>query len=206
MSALRRFNNRIDRWLDRRSLHMPVETTQVSPGGGVPCVVSSALERAVEQAQRLDRDARLKQVLAPRGTQADGAASHWQFHFELPKVRARLVVDWYLDGDAAAGRFGHEVLAVHASPFPPPDSVLAQGVAEGRLLYARLGRVWKEERRRTPDLPLAFRDSDAAVAELTRRGLRVEAGGFTLGVAAEPGGALVWVARTGNAVYRCPFR
>lgn len=206
MSALRRLNNRIDRWLDRRSLRAPVETVLTLPGGGVPGVVSAALERAVQRAQALDRDACLKQVLAPQGTQPDGAASRWQFHFELPKARARLIVDWYLDGDARAGRFGHEVIKARAEPFPPPDSVLAQGVAEGKLLYARLGRIWKEERRRTPDLPLEFRDSDAAVADLARRGLALGTASFTLGVAAESGGALVWVARTGTAVYRCPFR
>ncbi len=206
MSALRRLNNRIDRWLDRRSLREPVETVTKLPGGGVPGVVSVALERAVQQAQVLDRDACLKQVLAPQGTQPDGAAVRWQFHFELHRARAKLVVDWYLDGDPHAGRFGHEVIQARAEPFPPPDSVLARGVAEGKVMYARLGRVWKEERRRTPDLPLEFRDSDAAVADLARRGLPVEAASFTLGVAAESGGALVWVARTGAAVYRCPFR
>jgi hypothetical protein len=206
MSAWRRLNNRIDRWLDRRSLRAPVESRQVLGVGGVPCLASVALERAAPQAQALDRDARLKQVLAPQGTQPDGAAARWQFHFELPHARARLAVDWYLDGDARAGRFGHETIVVRAQPFPPPDSVLAQGVAEGKVLYARLGRVWKEERRRTPDLPMVFRDSDVAVTDLARRGLALDGAGFTLGVAAEAGGALVWVARTGAAVYRCPFR
>jgi hypothetical protein len=206
MSAWRRLNNRIDRWLDRRSLHAPVESVQVLGVGGVPCLASVAIERAAQQAQALDRDARLKQVLAPQGTQPDGAASRWQFHFELPRARARLAVDWYLDGDVRGGRFGHETIAVRAEPFPPSESVLAQGVAEGKVRYARLGRVWKEERRRTPDLPMAFRESDVAVADLARRGLALDGTGFTLGVAAEAGGALVWVARTGTAVYRCPFR
>jgi len=132
MSAWRRLNNRIDRWLDRRSLHAPVESVQVLGVGGVPCLASVALERAAQQAQALDRDARLKQVLAPQGTQPDGAASRWQFHFELPRARARLAVDWYLDGDVRGGRFGHETIAVRAEPFPPSESVLAQGVADGR--------------------------------------------------------------------------
>jgi hypothetical protein len=206
MSALRRLNNRIDRWLDRRSLRAPLEVVVKLPGGGVPCVVSAALERAVQQAQALGRDACLKQVHAPQGTQPDGAASRWQFHFDLPRARAKLAVDWFLDGDSRAGRFGHETIAVRAQPFPPPDSVLAEGIAEGKVLYGRLGRVWREERRRTPDLPMVFRDSDVAVADLARHGLAVEAASFTLGVAAESGGALVWVARTGTAVYRCPFR
>lgn len=208
MSAWRRLNNRIDRWLDRRSLRETVETVETSRGGGVPCLASAAFERVVWQAQRFDRDARLKQVLAPRGTQADGAASCWQFHFELPRARARMVGEWRLDGDAAAGRFGREVLSVRATPFPPPGSVLAQGVAEGKLLYARLGRVWQDERRRAVDLPLSFRDSDVALVDLMARGLCVTEGaegGFTLAVANDPSGGLMWVARTGTAVYRCPF-
>jgi hypothetical protein len=206
MSVLRRLNNRIERWLDRSSLHEPRVHAQDWPGGGVPCIASAALERAVTYAHTLDPDACLKQLAAPEGVQPDGAARRWQFRFELPTARAVLACDWFLDGDARAGRFGRERFEARATPFPPPGSELATGVAEGRLPYAGLSRAWREERRRTPDLPLVFRDSDAAIVELQQRGLVLGAAPFTLGAASDSGSALRWVARSGNAEFRSPFR
>lgn len=206
MSALRRLNNRVERWLDRSSLHEPRVHAQDWPGGGVPCIASAALERAVSYAHTLDSDACLKQVLAPEGVQPDGAARHWQFRFELPTARANLDGNWFLDGDARAGRFGRERFEARATPFPPPGSELAAAVADGRLPYSALSRAWREERRRTPDLPLVFRDSDVAVIELQQRGLVLGGAAFSLGVTSDPGGALRWLARSGSAEFRSPFR
>ena len=62
--------------------------------------------------------------------------------------------DWYLDGDASAGRFGRECLDVRASPFPNPESELGRAIAEGHVAYGRLRTLWREERRRHADLPL----------------------------------------------------
>lgn len=206
MSALRRLNNRIERWLDRSSLHEARVHAQDWPGGGVPCIASAALERAVSYAHTLDPDACLKQVLAPEGVQPDGAARRWQFRFELPTARAVLDCNWFLDGDARAGRFGKERFEARGMPFPPPGSELARAVAEGRLPYAGLNRAWREERRRTPDLPLVFRDSDVAAMELQQRGLVLGGAAFSLGVASDPGGVLRWVARSGSTEFRSPFR
>lgn len=206
MTMLRRVVNHIDRRLDRQSLAEVADHSQQWPGGGVPCTAAAALERAVHHAHTLDRNACLKQLVAPKGTQSDGAAQRWEFRFELPEARAVLTCDWFLDGDARAGRFGRERLECRATPFPAPDSVLALGVAEGRLGYSSLGRAWREERRRTPDLPLVFRDSDAALADLQRFGFSVGRDAFTLAASAEPVGGLWWVARRGETIVRCPFR
>ena len=71
---------------------------------------------------------------------------------------------------------GPAASAVNASrrappPFHPRVASWPRAVADGRLPYAALNRAWREERRRTPDLPLVFRDSDVAVMELQQRGL-----------------------------------
>lgn len=204
MSSLRQLHNRIDRWLDRRSLREPLELFERLPGGGVPCLASQALERAAQAAQRLDRDARLKHMAAPRGCAADGAATQWTFQFDLPRRRAKLACDWYLDGSRQGGRFGHECLASSATPFPPPESVLARGIEEGRLGYSQATQAWRQERRRTPDLPLAFRDSDAVVTELHEHGLGLGDGAFTLTTEAALHGP-VWVAQTAKEVLRLRF-
>lgn len=205
MTVLRRLLNRIDRRLDGTTLAAPAVTAECLPGGGVPCLASHALERAFPIAQRLDEDPRLKRVTAPQGTAADGAARRWTFFFELPTARAKLMCDWYLDGDTSAGRFGRECLDSRATPFPPPDSELARGVAAGALSYALLATAWREERRRLADLPLVFRDSDAALADLQGQGLRPATMAFTLRSEIQPGQTPAWVAQTDGQLFRCRF-
>ena len=204
MSGLRRLLNGIDRRLDRAAAAQARSGLERSPVGGVPFIASQALERAVQLAQRHDGDARLKRIAAPRGIAPDGAALAWRFAFELPQRRAKLACDWYLDGDKQAGRFGRECLQWQLDPFPPADSLLAHGVAQGKLAYAFLARAWREERRRAPDLPLVFRDSDVLAAELERHGLRVADGSFSLASEATPAGP-AWVARAGERVLSCRF-
>jgi len=177
------------------------------PGRRVLLCVSGGIAayKAVELVRRLrDAGARVQVAMTDNAQRFVGAQS-FQAVSGLP-VRTSL---WDAAAEAAMGhielaRWADLVLIAPATA--DLMARLAQGVAEGKVRYARLGRVWKEERRRTPDLPMAFRDSDVAVADLARRGLALDGTGFTLGVAAEAGGALVWVARTGTAVYRCPFR
>lgn len=205
MTALRRLLNRVDRWLDRRSLAAPQEGQQRPPGGGVPCLASHALERAMAVARRFDRDARLKRIAAPQGTAIDGAARRWTLWLELPQRRAKLRYEWYLDGDAEFGRFGRECLDWRATPFPAPDAALARGVDEGHLRYAMLAAAWRQERRRQPDLPLVFRDSDATLADLQAHGLKPGETGFTLRSDSVSGHGNVWLAQTPVQSFQCRF-
>jgi len=204
MSALRRWLNQIDRRLDRDSLQRPAVVNERLPGGGVPCLVSHAVERSVREAHRHDPNARLKHVLAPEGVAADGAARRWEFVFDLPARRAKLLTQWYLDGDTSVGRFGRECFDATIKPFPPPDSPLDLGVADGSLPYSHCGATWREERRRTPDLPLEMRDSDAVMAELERQGLPSGAR-FVLRNAIGPAGTPVWLAQAEGLSLHCRF-
>lgn len=205
MSALRRLLNRIDRALDRRSLHAPQTRRERPPGGGVPCLASHALERAVKLAHEFDEDARLKHALAPRGVAEDGAALRWEFVFDLPQRRAKLLCQWYLDGEAKYGRFGRECFDASVLPFPPADSALARAVAEGHAAYGQCTAAWREERRRTPDLPLEMRDSDAVMAELQRQGLRPPPGDWVMRNGWQQPGGHVWLAQVGDAAYTVRF-
>lgn len=204
MSAPRRWLNLIDRRLDGDSLQRPIVVNEKLPGGGVPCLVSHALERSVREAHKHDPDARLKHVLAPEGAAADGAARRWEFVFDLPARRAKMLSQWYLDGDAKYGRFGRECFDANFKPFPLPDSPLAVAVAEGKAPYSQCAAAWREERRRTPDLPLEMRDSDAVMADLQRQGL---ASGvrFVLRNALGPAGAAVWLAQAEELSLHCRF-
>lgn len=204
MSALRRLLNQIDRRLDRDSLSAPVSINEKLPGGGVPCLVSHALERSVREAHKHDPNARLKHVLAPEGAASDGAARRWEFVFDLPARRAKMLSQWYLNGDTQFGRFGRECFDVTLKPFPLQGSPLAVGVDEGKLPYSHCAVAWREERRRTPDLPLEMRDSDAVMADLQRQGL-AEGARFMLRNALGPSGAAVWLVQADQLSLHCPF-
>lgn len=204
MSALIRLLNRIDRRLDGSSLHEATQFNERLPGGGVPCLVSHALERSVQEAHRYDDGARLKHVIAPQGTAADGAARRWEFVFDLPQRRAKLLTQWFLDGDAKFGRFGRECFDASVRPFPPADHPLSVAIAEGKARYTLAAAAWRDERRRTPDLPLELRDSDAVIVDLQRQGLQVEAG-FSLRNAMLDNGTAIWLAQTRDASFHCKF-
>ncbi|HEU4459219.1 MAG TPA: hypothetical protein VFR90_08870 [Methylibium sp.] len=204
MTLLRRWLNRIDRRLDGAALHAPLAFSEKLPGGGVPALASHALERAVSEARKHDPDARLKHVLAPAGVAADGAASRWEFVFDLPSRRAKLLAQWYLDGDTRHGRFGRECLDASVKPFPLPDSPIARGVAEGRMPYSTLAAAWREERRRTPDLSLSMRDSDAVMSDLQRQGLAAGSR-FVLRNALNATGAAIWLAQADGLTLHCRF-
>jgi hypothetical protein len=204
MSTLRRWLNQIDRRLDRDSIDQPIAVNEKLPGGGVPCLASHALERSVREAHKHDQDARLKHVLAPQGAAADGAGRRWEFVFDLPARRAKLLTQWYLDGDARYGRFGRECFDATIKPFPLPGSPLAVRIAEGTLPYSHGIVAWREERRRTPDLPLEMRDSDAVMADLQRQGLAAGMR-FVLRNALGPAGAAVWLAQAEELSLHCRF-
>lgn len=204
MSVLTRALNRIDRALDHTSTSKPVVVNERLRGGGVPCLATHALERSVREAHRHDEGARLKHVLAPQGAAADGAARRWEFVFDLPLRRAKLLSQWYLDGDAKFGRFGRECFDATVVPFPPPDHPLTLALAAGKARYAQCAAAWREERRRTPDLPLELRDSDVLMADLQRQGLQVDQG-FSLRNAVTQAGVPIWLAQARDASFYCKF-
>jgi hypothetical protein len=75
-------------------------------------------------------------------------------------------------------------------------SVFRTMVENGQLLYPQLKGLWQQERRRMVDLPHSFRDSDIALVEFVRQGLKPADVEFSLGTGTGPGGKPAWVAQT----------
>jgi hypothetical protein len=190
--ALRRLYNRVDGWFDRAAL---VRDVQVVRGLQEPAPVTArrAFEQAARSAREMDRAARLKMISAPGGVDASGASDRWEFLFDLPARRAKLSCTWFLEWDAQADRFGAAQIDAQARPFPPMDSPLRRLVAEGKLLHRQMIGLWAGERRRGPDLPDRFRDSNEVIGEFMARGLDVALHEFTLGTGLSPAGEISWV-------------
>jgi hypothetical protein len=201
-NTLRRLYNRIDRFFDYQSLAQELRSSRDLRESNEPQTARQALEQVWQAAQELDREACLKMIVSPGGVDQAGASTRWEFFFDLPQRQAKLECNWFLLWEDERNGFGLAHLELIARPFPPADSLLRQMVNEGTLLYRQLAGFWEEERRRAPDLPLHFRNSDEAVAELMGQGLDLLEDEFSLGTGHSPQGSLAWVAQTRRQEFR----
>jgi hypothetical protein len=195
-NALRRLYNRVDRFFDRRTLTQELRSSHELKGSNEPQTARQVFEVAWQAAQELDREACLKLIVSPQGVDQQGASAHWEFFFDLPQRRAKLEGNWFLPWEDERQGFGFARFDLIARPFPAANSLLRQMVNEGKLLHRQLAGFWEEERRRSPDLPLHFRNSDEAIIELMRQGLDLLQDEFSLGTGQSPEGSLAWVAQT----------
>lgn len=198
---LRRLYNAVERLFDWRALSQELHFTRNPADVNEPRTARHAFEIALSEARELDRGACLKLITAPDGLNPNGAASRWEFFFDLPMRRAKLECDWYLPWDANADQFGPPRLEVIARPFPPADNVFRQMVKEGKLLHRQLIGLWNQERRQRPDLPHQFRDSDAALEALVQQGLKAMEIEFSFGTVETPEGKPCWLAQTRERSY-----
>jgi hypothetical protein len=194
--TLRRLYNSVDLFFDRRALTQELRFSQDLGDTNEPKTARYAFQFARQAAVTLDPEASLKLIVSPDGIGADGTSARWEFFFDLPARRAKLECDWFLPWEVETDRFGMAQLEVVARPFPPLSSPLRQMVKDGKLLHRKLIGFWKKEYRRSPELPLPFRDSDEAMAELRRQGLDPAEVEFSLGTDQSPAGKLSWVAQT----------
>ncbi len=171
IDKLRKIYNKIDTIFDRSALESEINRSYRLRAENKPVTAKTAFRLALLEAKRLDKHAALKMIVAPDGVDPTGKAIRWEFFFDLIQQRAKLICEWFLSWDAEADSFGPPQLVVKANPFPPADSPLHQLVSEGKLLHRQLNGFWQQERRRQPDLPHQFRDSDEALAALIRQGL-----------------------------------
>ncbi len=181
MENLRRLYNIVDRFLDRHSL---AETIQRSRSGGEkynPITASEALSLCVPLVREIERGACLKLIVSPDGSiQRDGRSARWEFFFDLPQRRAKILCVWHLLWNEEKDDFGEAQIDITVNPFPPPNSPPRQMVKEGKLLYRQLIGMWRKEQNRRDILPDSFRDSDEVIVEFARKGLDLSEKEITL--------------------------
>lgn len=202
---LRRVFNRFDRLFDRRAI--AEERTEVHPLPDVvgPCSARVAFGIAHRAARAVDRGARLKMIVAPNGLFVDGTSDRWDMAFDLPDRRAKLACDLQLlEADDGAGWTA--TLTVTIRPFPAEGGLLRRMVDEGKLLHRQLLGHWREEMRRTPDLPSTFKDSDAALEELRSQGLDPIVMEFSFGSTFDAHGVPSWRAAGRRETWETSFR
>lgn len=202
---LRRRYNRVDRLFDWRAIREPVHMTHRAGDTRTPLTALQALKFTRPFATQLDRQARLKLIVAQAGLLSSGASPHWEFFFDLPTRRAKLVCEWFLAWNEASDGYDPAQVTVTVNPFPPPDSPVHQMVQEGKLLHQQLVGMWRQERRRTPDLPTRLYDSDHAMADFIRQGLDPAQEEFSLSTSRSPQGQMSWVAHTRAKSYFSPL-
>ena len=194
---LRRWTNRVERWMDWRALRRP-RAWKIDLGAGQIERVRPIWEVVRTTAMRCDRDARLRWISSPEGVCSLGRSRRWEFFLDLPGHRSQLQLNWQLQ-DAEA------TLEAQQIPFPAVGSIHQRLVEQGKSLYRELGTLWEQERQRSQELPVEFRDSDLATAQLVEQGLDVIEDDFTLSSGWHADGYPQWVARCGDREYRTHF-
>jgi len=204
-NTLRRLYNSVENRMDKRVLNQDVRTVHKLSGGRVPLTACESLTKVWPIVQEMDEAAHLKSVSTPNGVDAQGRSSRWNFHFELHNRRARLQCCWLLPWSEAKEEYGLPILDARAKPFPPEDSVYRQMVSQGKMLCRELTELWLQERKRRPDLPLNFRDSDIVIRELIQKGLDIAANRFTLSSCKTSTGQLSWLAKVEDYAFYTEF-
>jgi len=196
VERLRRYVNRLDRWLDRASLVEATSTRIDLDKPAEPVTARQAFSSVLPVARRVDGSARLKLITASENLDASGTASRWEFFFDLPKRRAKATVAWVLPLTEEFDSYRSPIVEAVFRPFPMPGSLFYRMIDEGRLLYRQLNGHWRDEMQRTPDLPKSFKDSDLAMRELSQRGLDVGSDEASLTAKGVSETEIVWMAQT----------
>lgn len=204
-NTIRRIFNSFEYRMDKRVLNQEVRSVHRLNGGKTPLTACEALSKIWPVVQDMDENAFLKSVSSPTGVDINGKSARWNFNFELQNRRARLQCFWLLPWDDREGDYGQSILDARAKPYPPEDSVYRQMVSQGRILCRELNVLWQAERKRRPDLPLHFRDSDVVVRELVQKGLDVDAHNFTLSSVKTIHGKLNWLAKVDDYAFFADF-
>lgn len=206
VNRLRRYYNRLDRWLDRSSL-LEERRERIDLGASAePATARQAFGFVRPVVLRMDRSASLKLITGSENLDASGQASRWEFFFDLPKRRAKAAVEWVLPWDERADSYGSPHVEAVFRPFQAPENVLYGMIDEGRLLYRQLNGHWRDEMQKTPALPQRFRDSDAVMREFAERGLDASRDEVTLAARGVSDSEVVWTAQTRHSTYRTSFQ
>jgi hypothetical protein len=204
-NSLRRIYNSIDSLFDRRAISQELRISKDDTESTYPKTAMQAFEKVQTFAYELDRQARLKWIVSQQGVNSNGESSHWEFSFDLTERRAHLVCDWLLLFNETIDKYLPAKIELTLKPFPPADSPLRQMVKDGQLLHRQLIGMWKQEIKRTPDLPHKFRDTSLIVEELSQQGLDIAQTEFSLSTGQDSSGKLCWLAQTRQKKYYDKF-
>lgn len=206
--SLRKVFNSVDALFDLRTLR---EARRFSLSAGKVRegqTARYAFERAHPVALEQDREARLKMVVSQAGADGingQGRSSSWEFFYDLPRIRAHLILTWFLPWNEAADDYDPARLDVDLKPFLSPDGLITRMIHEGKLLYRQVEGLWQEEMRKVSYLPTEFRDSDWAVADFIEQGLDVTLDEFTMTSGHSAEGRPIWIAQARQKNYSTAF-
>lgn len=205
ITRFRRFYNAVERCFDRRAFCQEMRFSREAGDEKQPKTARQAWEAILPVVRQYDRKVALKRIVSQGGIDGKGASSHWEFFFDLVIRRAKLSCEWVLDWDNLIDDYRSSHIEIAISPFPSENSPVRQLVRDGHLLYPQLSGLWIQERKRLPDLPYRFRDTQGVAADLLAQGLDLTTTEFSLSTGQSPQGRLCWMAQTRKDTYYVPL-
>lgn len=201
IEALRRGFNTLEKQFDRHAIEEEIRVEDSGGELGKHLTAAQAFQLCLPLAHARDKDARLKFITsAGADLNSVGESTRWEFSFDLPKRRAKMNCDWFLEWDEAADDFGAAKIEGAIIPFPVPDSLFYKLEREGKILYRSLHDQWQKERDRIPDLPNQFRDTDGVMAEVIRIGHDITYDEINLSTKCEPSKQPQWAVETRSGI------
>ncbi len=196
ITDIRRLYNSLGQTLDRQALREEIHDIHRLDDSTSPITAGQAFKQIIPVVKEIDSKPKLKLISAAGTIQTDGSATRWEFFFDLPKKRAKLECGWYLQWDDSEDDYHGAQIELRAQPFPTADNPLRQMVDQGELLYQQLDGLWQQERKRSPDLPAKFRDSDAVIRELADQDIDLLKHELSLSTGVNARGKTCWLVQT----------
>jgi hypothetical protein len=120
-----------------------------------------------------DQAAKLIAITSGEDISHTGHSNQWELFFDLPNARAHVIYSYVLElaEDAATGvEQEQRQLVEKITPFPHPNSTMAQMLGAGALKEQAVADQWAKQLARHSALPVPFRDSPDVVALFAQRG------------------------------------
>lgn len=203
--SIRRIYNNLERFFDRHVISDQINISKTDELDIKQKTALAAYDCIKPLLLRYDKQASLKMIVSQTGIDTNGTSNHWEFFWDLPNQRAKVVSDWQLVWDDDKDSFRASKIQITINPFPPGDSPVRKLVADGKMLYRQMIGMWIQEYRRTPKLPGKFIDTDKIISDFISKGLRIEETEFSLSTGVSSDGLLSWIAHSREGIYFTTF-
>ncbi len=170
-----------------------------------PVTARQAFDIVLPRVQLIDRDFKFTLVTSGQDINHEGRALLWEFFFDFPRRRGSGVFSVLLSSQEEIDQ-APMCMLTHVRPAYPDTGFMPQ-LKRDPANRATLERAWDKSVQGKKALPLSFRDSTEAVADLQRQGVDWIAGDTSMTLTSKvlPGGQVVWSTISWDKEYQTPF-
>lgn len=182
-----------------------IKTREELPELRGPLTARQAFDVVLPRVQAIDRDFKFTLVVSGQDINYEGRALLWEFFFDFPRRRGSAVFAVRLSSEDEIDQ-APMCIEAHVRPAYPDTGFMPQ-LKRDRATRSALEQAWDKSVQAKKALPLSFRDSPEAVADLQRQGVDWIAGdtSMTLSGKVVETGRAVWSTFSWDKEFQTPF-